>query len=70
MAGVRALLSRVSRLERSKVPTESLFEMTYGSLEAWEAECQCGIYEGRLDPTDMPIVVMAIRRWHTEGVWR
>ena len=70
MAAVRALLIRVSRLERSKAPTASLFEAAFGSLEAWEAECQSGIYEGRLDSRDIPVVVMAVRQWHTEGVWR
>lgn len=63
------MLARVQRLEHSRSPV-SPFEAAYGSLEAWEAECQSGIDEGRLDPTDMPVVMMAIRRWHEEGAWR
>jgi hypothetical protein len=42
----------------------------YGSLEAWEADCHSGMDEGRLDPRDMLVVVMAVRRWHEEGAWR
>lgn len=64
------MLARVSRLERSKVPTASLFEAAFGSLEAWEANCQSAMDEGRMDSLDIPVVVMAVRRWHTEGVWR
>lgn len=65
---VRSLLGRVHRLEQARAPV-SPFVRAYGSLEAWEADCQAGEDEGLLDPTDMPVVVMAVRRWHREGVW-
>ena len=48
----------------------SPFERAWGSLADWEAECQSGIEEGRLDARDMPVVVMALRRWHSQEVWR
>lgn len=63
------MLARVQRLEHSRSHTSPL-EMAYGSLEAWEADCESGIDEGRLDPRDMLVVVTAVRRWHEEGAWR
>ena len=68
MAGVRSMLARVQRLEQSRSPT-SPFERAYGSLDAWEAECRAGIDAGVLDSRDVPVVVMAVRRWHREGAW-
>lgn len=66
--GVRHLLARVQRLEQSRTPT-SPFEREYGSLDAFEAECQSGIDAGLLDPRDMPVVMASIRRWHDVGLW-
>ena len=68
MSGVRAMLARVQRIENARSPT-SKFERAWGPLADWEAECQSGIDEGRLDLRDMPVVMMALRRWHTEEVW-
>lgn len=65
---VRSLLARVARLEQARSPT-SAFERAYGSLDAWEADCQSGIDAGLLDSQDMPVVMMAVRRWHREGAW-
>ena len=65
---VRAMLARVQRLEQARRPT-SPFEIWFGSLEAWEAECQAGIDAGQLDSRDVPVVMMAVRRWHAEGGW-
>ena len=62
------MLARVRRLEYSRSPI-SLLERAWGSLAEWEAECQSGIDEGRLDARDVPVVMMALRRWHSEGVW-
>jgi hypothetical protein len=58
----------VQRLEQSHAPT-SPFALAYGSLDAWEAECQAGIDAGLLDPRDVPVAVMAVRRWHADGAW-
>ena len=68
MWGVRAMLAKVQRLEQSRSPI-SPFERAWGSLAEWEVECQSGIDEGRLDSRDMPVVMMALRRWHSEGAW-
>ena len=67
--GVRAMLVRVQRLELSR-SSASPFDAAYGSLDDWEAECQSAMDAGRMDSRDMPGVVMAVRRWHTEGLWR
>ena len=47
----------------------SPFELAFGSLPAWEGECQSGIDAGLLDAQDMPLVMMAVRRWHSDGAW-
>ena len=62
------MLARVQRLEQARAPI-SPFERDYGSLDIWAAECVAGIEAGLLDPRDMPIVVMAVQRWHRDGVW-
>jgi hypothetical protein len=69
MATVRALLARVTRLERVKAPPVSAFELDYGSLEAFEAAAQAMIDAGTLDRRDGPVVLASIRRWHTDEVW-
>jgi hypothetical protein len=63
------MLTRVRRLELGRTAASPLVR-AYGSLEAWEADCHSGMDEGRLDPRDMLVVVMAVRRWHEEGAWR
>lgn len=67
MAGVRSMLSRVQRLEQARAPTTP-FERAFGSLDAWEANCQAGIDEGRLDPIDMPQIMTFVRSWHRDGL--
>ena len=62
------MLARVRRLEAGRTAV-SPFERAWGSLADWEAECQSGIDEGRLDARDVPVVMMALRRWHSEGAW-
>ena len=69
MAAVRALLTRISRLERSEVPAVSPFERTYGSVEAFTALVHAGIEAGELDHRDAPCVLAAIQRWHDDQVW-
>lgn len=69
MAGVRSMLSRVSRLERTDAPTVSPFERQYGSLddmaEAWRAMMDAGT----LDRRDGEALIAIIRRWHSDRVW-
>lgn len=64
MASVRSMLVRVRRLEQARVPASP-----FGSLEDWEAECQAWIEEGSLDRRDVAVVMLAVRRWHQDGLW-
>ena len=70
MSAGRALLTRVRRLEQVRATVLSPFERAYGSLDAWEAECRAGIDAGLLDELDVPVVMLAVRRWHYDGVFR
>ena len=69
MAGVRSMLARVRRIEAVCAPVLSPFESAYGSLDAWEAHCRAGIDAGQLDGRDVTVVMLAVRRWHHDGVW-
>ena len=62
------MLARVARLEQARSPA-SPFELWYGSLEAWEAEVRAGMDDGHLDASDVPVVMVAVQRWHSDGVW-
>lgn len=62
------MLARVQRLEQARSPS-SPFERWFGSLDAFAAECQAGMDEGRYDREDMTVVLMSVRRWHADGVW-
>lgn len=65
MANVRALLTRVAKLEAARAAPRSPIEVAYGSMDAFaEASEHLG-----LDPVDWPIVLQCLRRWHDEGVW-
>lgn len=63
------MLARVRRIEAVRAPVLSPFEAAYGSLDAWEAHCRAGIDAGDLDGTDVPVVMLAVRRWHRDGAW-
>ncbi|SMF85655.1 hypothetical protein SAMN06265365_1702 [Tistlia consotensis] len=67
MSAARSLLSRVRRLEAARTAPRSAFEHAFGSLEAFTSEVQAGIDAGTFDRIDMPMVLNAIRRWHTDG---
>lgn len=69
MTNVRALLTRVAKLEKSRAAPRSPIEQSCGSLEAFEADTQAGIAAGRYDSHDMPLVLGAIRKWHRDQVW-
>lgn len=68
MANVRGMLARVQRLEVARI-TASPIARLYGSFATFEKQVQAGIDAGKLDRTDMPIVLDCLRRWEREGVW-
>lgn len=63
------MLARVRRVEAMRAPVLSPFELEFGSLDAWEAECRVGIDAGYLDGPDFTVVMLAVRRWHRERAW-
>ena len=69
MAGVRSMLARVGRLERTDAPTVSPFERQYGSLdrlaEAWRAMMD----SDTLDRRDGEALIAIMRRWQSDRVW-
>lgn len=69
MAGVRSLLARVARLERSDAPAVSPFEREFGSLDGFAAHVRAEIASGALDPRDGPVVLMVVQRWSRDRVW-
>jgi len=69
VSSVRSLLLRIQRLEKARTAPRSAFEVAYGSLEAYEQEVQAGIDAGTYDRIDMPIVLVCIRRWHSDGTF-
>ena len=64
---VRNLLARVAKLEQSCAP-RSPIEVWFGSLGAFFDDLRAGIAAGAYDPTDMPVVIAGIERWHRD-VW-
>ena len=65
MAAVRAMLTRVAKLEAAHQPRQSHFVRAYGSFEAFEAQCR-EMAAGALD-RDFPIDALA--RWEADGTW-
>jgi hypothetical protein len=64
MAGVRALLDRVRKLEQARV---SPWARLIGTPEDFAAKAQAGIDAGTYDRLDMPSVVASVLRWVREG---
>jgi hypothetical protein len=69
MAGVRALLTRLARLEHAKTLALSPYERDYGSLDGFAAFVHAEIGAGTLDPLDGPLILDAVRRWHADALW-
>jgi hypothetical protein len=65
---VRSLLSRVAKLEQARSPASPI-ELWFGSLGAFSDDLRAGIAAGVYDPTDMPVVIAGVERWHHEGAW-
>jgi hypothetical protein len=69
MSNVRALLTRIAKLEQRRVAASSPIELAYGSLDAFAESVNADISAGKLDPVDGPLLLNSIRRWHRDGVW-
>lgn len=69
MTNVRSLLARVARLEAARVTPRSPFEVAFGSFGAFEANVNADIDAGKLDGTDAPLVLNAVRNWHRDMLW-
>lgn len=69
MSNVRALLSRVARLEAARVTPRSPFEMAFGSLDALSDKVTADVAAGKLDKVDGPIILNAVLKWHTDRLW-
>ena len=75
MSNVRALLTRVAKLEAARAAPRSPLELAYGSLAAFEDVVRADVSAGKLDRIDMlgedgnSGVLACIRRWHVDRVW-
>lgn len=61
------MLARVRRIEAVRMPALSPIEADFGSLDAFDAHCRAGIAAGIYDEIDMPVIILAVRRWHCES---
>ena len=66
---VRALAKRVQQLEQARRVPLSPFQLAFGSIETWEAFVAAEVDASRLDSRDMPVLIVCIRRWHTDRLW-
>jgi len=68
-ADVRAMLTRVAKLEAARVNPQSPTERAYGTFDAFESMCHEGMEAGRCDLRDMVQVLNGLRRMHDDRVW-
>lgn len=69
MTSVRALLTRVAKLEAARVAPQSPFEAAFGSLDAFGERVNADIGAGKLDRLDGPLLLQAVLKWHRDGVF-
>lgn len=69
MANVRALLTRVAKLEAARVTPRSPFEVSFGSLDAFADRVNADIGAGKLDRVDGPLLLNAVLKWHRDGAF-
>lgn len=69
MTSVRSLLARVARLEAARVAPRSPFEVAYGGFGGFEEKVTADIAARKLDGTDAPLVLNAVRNWHRDMLW-
>ena len=70
MSNVRALLTRVAKLEAARVTPKSPFEVAFGSLDAFADKVNADIGAGKLDKVDGPLLLNAVLKWHRDHVWQ
>ena len=69
MTNVRALLTRVAKLEAARVTPKSPIELAYGSLDAFADKVNADIAAGKMDKVDGPMVLAAVLKWHRDRLW-
>ena len=69
MSNVRALLTRVAKLEAARVTPKSPFEVAYGRLGALEDRVTADVAAGKLDKVDGPLLLQAVLKWHRDKLW-
>ena len=69
MSNVRALLTRVAKLEAARVTPKSPFEVAYVSLDAFADKVNADIGAEKLDRVDGPMLLQAVRKWHRDRLW-
>ena len=69
MTGVRTMLARVGRLERTDAPSVSPFEREYGSLDKLAEAWRSMMDTGTLDRRDGEALISIVIRWHSDRVW-
>ena len=69
MSNVRALLTRVAKLEAARVTPKSPFEVAFGSLDAFADKLNADIGASKLDKVDGPMLLQAVLKWHRDRLW-
>ena len=69
MTNVRALLTRVAKLEAARLVPRSPIEVAFGSLGAFEDKVTADIDAGKMDRVDGPMLLNAVLKWHRDGSW-
>lgn len=63
---VGGMLARVRRIEAERAAPLSKIEIWYGSFTAFRAAVEVKISAGMFDSVEMPLVLAALHRWHSE----
>ena len=69
MSNVRALLTRVAKLEAARVTPKSPFQVAFGSLDAFADKVNTDVDARKLDRVDGPLLLQAVRKWHRDKLW-
>ena len=75
MSGVRGLLARARRLQRTRQPHPSPIAVQYRGFDNFDAHVRAQVHAGRLDACDLlgsdgvVGVLACLRRWEQQQVW-